>query len=199
MKKNLMTLAAFLCCIMTTIALTACGNKENTTKTEDFEEITSLEIKVDSIVIKPYLEFRSSLADVEKYMADNFGDYTAINADSLTRVVKNDVTFYEKRYKKGNRQIGLFFNEFDSTFIASSYDYFFPIPLKPVMDELKRIGFKYMGEQKFDDFDTDKHYLFLSKDESIEVKLDSWEKNGGGWKISFLRPDENDFIYLMAE
>ncbi|MGX8697390.1 MAG: hypothetical protein ACSW8D_13505, partial [Prevotella sp.] len=75
MKKILMTFAAVLCCTMTTV-FTACGNQDNTVTKEMSADSTAIEINLDSIVINPYMVFGSSLADVEKYMTDNFSDYS---------------------------------------------------------------------------------------------------------------------------
>ena len=198
MKKYIMTLAAVLCCAMTTV-FTACGNKDNAASTETQADSTALVINLDSIVIKPYMAFGSSLADVEKYMTENFADYAA-DGDSLTLIDHEDGKAYEKRFVNGNRQIWFDFGNADGTGLnLVSYDYFFPMPLEPVMAELERNGFVNKGEVKFDDFNADVCYLFLSADEATEVMLSSWEKDGGSWEINFQKTSEYDLNHLVKK
>jgi hypothetical protein len=65
------------------------------------------------------------------------------------------------------------------------------------MAELERNGFVNKGEIKFDDFNADLTYLYLSADGSIEVQVSSWEKDGGSWAISFQSFDKNDLNHLV--
>ena len=198
MKKIMMTLAAVVCCTMISTMFTACGSKGNTAMQEASVDSTELVINLDSIVIKPYLEFGSSLADVEKYMTENFADYTAENTDSLSTITGNGFTYYGKHFTKDKNKIWFFFaNEDGSNLIISSYDFFFPTQLEPIMAELESKGFVNKGEVKFDDYNADICYLLLSANEKLEVQVSSWEKDGGSWAISFQNTDENDLKQLV--
>ena len=69
MNKNLLKFAVIVCSTMTSL-LIACGNKSNNPAESQANDST-LVINLDSIVIKPYMAFGSSLADVEKFMNEN--------------------------------------------------------------------------------------------------------------------------------
>ena len=71
MRKILMTLAAVVCCAMVLSVFTAYGNKEESATSETSKGSMAVVINLDSIVIKPYLAFGSTLTDVEKYMTEN--------------------------------------------------------------------------------------------------------------------------------
>ena len=91
-----------------------------------------------------------------------------------------------------------YFANIDATSLSLvSYDFFFPMPLEPVMAELERHGFVNKGEIRFDDFNADITYMFLSADEAIEVQVSSWKKDGGSWAISFQPFDQNDLNHLV--
>ena len=83
MRKILMTLAAVVCCAMVLSVFTAYGNKEESATSETSKDSMAVVINLDSIVIKPYLAFGSTLTDVEKYMTENFADFAIVNANAL--------------------------------------------------------------------------------------------------------------------
>ena len=190
--------AAVLCCAMTTTVFTACGNKDNAATTETQTDSTALVINLDSIVIKPNMAFGSSLADVEKYLKETYEDYVEWEASDLKTFEYEGGRSYCKEYTKDNCKLGFYFANADGTSLSLvSYDYFFPMPLEPVMAELERNGFVNKGEIKFDDFNADLTYLYLSADGSIEVQVSTWEKDGGSWAISFQPFDKNDLNHLV--
>ena len=70
--------AAAITLLMTMVMpMTSCTKETDT---------TAIVINLDSIVIKPYLNFGTPLADAEKYMAENYADYVAENPNSLEYV-----------------------------------------------------------------------------------------------------------------
>lgn len=196
MKKSLLMLAAFLSCTMIMTVQTSCTN-EDVPIPEDNSDATIV-IDLDSIVIKPYLQFSSSLADVERYMADNFSDYTIENPDSLWSYEEEEGTFWIKRFVYQNRRIEFYFGDAEGqTLKFVTYDYFFPMPISAVMAELERNGFVNKGEVRFDDYNADICYLFLSADGEIESLVSSWEKDGGSWNITFQLTDPFDLEHLV--
>lgn len=198
MKKTIMTLAAVLCCWMTTTVFTACGNTDNASKEDVPADSTAFVINLDSVVIKPCLAFGSSLADVEKYLKETYADYAEWNASDVEPFDQESGRSYAKEYTKGNSKVSFYFANADCTnLMLVAYDYYFSMPIEPVMAELERKGFVNMGEIRFDDFNADLTYMFLSADKSIEVQVSSWEKDGGSWAISFQPLDPNDLNHLI--
>ena len=189
-----MTLAAVLCCAMTTVVFTACSNEDNPTF-PSIDVNNGVVINLGDIVIKPYLQFGASLADVEKYMFQNYADYKAKDTEALQSITINNVIHYITEYFNGKRSIGLSFANADGTNLeVISYNYFLSTSLEPIMAELERNGFVYKGEL---DLAPDICHMYLSSDGTIEVMLSSWEKDGGYWSISFQPFDENDLNYLI--
>jgi len=197
MKKIFMTLAVLFCCAVTTAMLTACGSKNNTAA-ENREETPTLVVNLDSIVIEPYMAFGSSLADVEKYMNETHADWEVDNPDTLDFFTTTEGEIWARYYTKDKTKIGFHFSDADATDLTLvSYDYYFPMSLKPVMAALECLGFENMGELKYDDFNADLTYMYLSADGEYEVQVSSWEKDGGSWAISFQPTDKKDFNYLV--
>ena len=195
MKKNLMAAAA-LCCMAMSVQ-TACTGKSDNPPIQD-EEAVAVVLNLDSIVIKPYLQFGASLADVQEYMADNFADYSDENPDSLVYNEMEGGSLWSKTYEKGTRKISFYFYNADGKDLTLvSYDFFFPMPLEPVMAELERNGYTNKGEIRFDDYNADITYLFLSADERIEAMPSSWEKDGGSWAITFQPTNDFDLQHLV--
>jgi len=195
-----MTLAAVLCCAMITALFTACDNNDNVAETETPTAPTAIEINLDSLIIKPYLGFGSSLADVEDYIAEAYAEYDEWGTDYLEPFDQEGGRTYKKEYFNGDFELDFFFANADGTDLKLvSFDFFFPIQLEPVIAELERNGFVNKGEVKFDDYNADICYLLLSADGSIEAQLSSWEKNGGSWALSFQLLDEDDLNHLVKQ
>jgi len=194
MKKILMT-AVVLCSWMTMTVFTACGSDDDETPADS----KALVINLDSVVIKPYLAFGSSVADAEQYIKDTFSDYEAWESGELEPYDQEDAPrTYFKEYVNGNRSMSFCFDNADGTnLVLVSYDYFFPVSKEPVMAELERNGFVYKGEVRFADYNADHCYLYLSADGTLEVQFSTWKKDGGSWALSFQPVDKNDLNHLI--
>lgn len=189
MKKILMAAAALTLIMTMVVPITSCS------KNTDTMEIV---INLDSIVIKPYLNFGTPLADVEKYMAENYADYADENPDSLEYIELDGGGLWSKYYKKEKCWISFFFVDADGKDLTLvNYDFFFPIQIEAVMAELERNGFTNMGEIEFENDNSDLSYLFLSPDESIEAMPFYWEKDGGSWAITFQPTNDFDLQHLV--
>ena len=199
MKKNFMTLAAVLCCAMTMALFSACLNDNNDNPTVPSGGVNKgIVIDLNSTVIKPYLQFGASLADVEKYMKENYPDWTDNDPDALNEYQQQGGTTWKKTYTKNNSTIKyLFGNDTGGSLLLVSYGFNSPISLPAVKTELERNGFTYEGILKFDDYDADICNLFLSADKTIEAQLSYWAKDGGSWSLSFQNLDENDLQFLV--
>lgn len=103
MKKYLMTLVAVLCCAMTTVVFTACSSNEDNPTFPSVDVNKGVVINLGSIVIKPYLQFGASLADVEKYMKENYPDWTDMNPDALNEYQQQGGGDLEENLHKGQR------------------------------------------------------------------------------------------------
>lgn len=97
MRKIYFLLTALaVVCAMT--VQTACTNKSDNPAT--YDEEMAIVIDLDSIVIKPYMRFGASLADVGIYMTENFDDYSAENPGSLMVLETEEGITWFKRYVK---------------------------------------------------------------------------------------------------
>ena len=189
MKKILMAAAAITLLMTMVMPMTSCTKETDT---------TAIVINLDSIVIKPYLNFGTPLADAEKYMAENYADYVAENPNSLEYVELDGGGLWYKLYKKGNCWISFFFVDADGKDLTMvDYDFFFPIQFEAVMAELERNGFTNKGVVEFENDNSDLSYLFLSPDESIEAMPFYWEKDGGSWAITFQPTNDFDLEHLV--
>ena len=189
MKKILMAVAVITLLMTMVMPMTSCTKETDT---------TAIVINLDSIVIKPYLNFGTPLADAEKYMAENYADYVAENPNSLEYVELDGGGLWYKLYKKGNCWISFFFVDADGKDLTMvDYDFFFPIQFEAVMAELERNGFTNKGMVEFENDNSDLSYLFLSPDESIEAMPFYWEKDGGSWAITFQPTNDFDLEHLV--
>lgn len=122
MKKILMAAAALTLLITIAIPITSCNKKDK----------MDIVIDLDSIVIKPYVNFGTKLAKVEKYMAENYADYSDENPNSLDYIELEGGALWGKYYKKGTHEISFYFinaNGKDLTMV--SYDFYSLFHLKP--------------------------------------------------------------------
>lgn len=187
-------LYATLCFAIT--VFTACNNRASSAP----DNKTEFVINLDSVVIKPYLGFGSSLADVREYIEKSYPDFTVSDGDSLETMEQIGGTLYRKLFKNGKSELSFYFIDKDGNNLTlCSYDYFFPMSLEPVKAQLLSNGFSYKGTISYEDFNSDITYLYLSADNELEVQLSYWYKDGGSWAISFQPTDENDLKLVQDE
>lgn len=205
MKQNLTNLAAVrfvlnivFCCALTTVVFTACTVNDDNPVNPSGDVNKGIVINLGSVVIKPYMQFGASLADVEKYMNDNYAGWTDNNPDALQQYEQQGGTTWKKLYSKDGQTIEFLFlgNSTGGKFALVSYGFDSIALLPNVKSELERNKFTYKGVLKFEDYNADLCQLFLSDDEAIEVQVSSWEKDGGSWTISFQELDKYDLQFL---
>lgn len=208
MKLNLKNLAAVrrvlnivLCCAVTTAVFTACDANDDNSANPSGDVNNGIVINLGSVVIKPFLQFGASLADVEKYMNENYAGWTDNNPDALQQYEQLGGTTWRKIYSKDGQNIEFLFygNSKDGSLALVSYG-FDSIALLPyVKAELERNKFTYEGILKFEDYNADLCQLYLSEDKEIEVQVSSWTKDGGSWSLSFQKLDEYDLQFLTPD
>ena len=198
MKKIMMAAAALCCITMMMITTTSCTDK-NDQHAQNWDPST-LAINLDTISFVPYIHFGTSLSEVQGYMADNFADYSDTNPDSLFYFEPEGGALWVKLYKKGPREVSFYFTDAEGKDLTMvSYDFYFPIQIEAVMNELERNGFTNRGEIRFEDDNSDISYLFLSPDESIEAMIFYWEKDGGSWALTFQPTNDFDLQHLVKK
>lgn len=193
MKTGVFLYATLFCAIT---VFTACNNRASSAP----DNKTEFVINLDSVVIKPYLGFGSSLANVREYIEKSYPDFTVSDGDSLETMEQIGGTLYRKLFKNGKSELSFYFIDKDGNNLTlCSYDYFFPMSLEPVKAQLLSNGFSYKGTISYEDFNSDITYLYLSADNELEVQLSYWYKDGGSWAISFQPTDENDLKLVQDE
>ena len=197
MKKQILTTISVICCTITISVLFACSRTKDS-KTTEFPPGTDLVLTIDTIVIKPYLNFGVSLAEVEEYMSSNYPDYIDETPDELLSYAELDRSFRVKRYAKDDHKTQFYFptDETDKLQLVS-YDFFTNLPLEAVIETLENNGFTYKGIVEFEEYNADICYIFLSPLATHEVLVSSWNKYGGSWSISFLPTDMYDLHHIV--
>ena len=192
MRKILIALTAILCCAMTAAVLTACSDKDDNPIIPSEDVNKGIVINIGSIVIKPYLQFGTSLADVEAYMQKNYANRTYTKED------QGEGPTFTERYIIDNKIILFsFYNTPVGSLRLSQYGFEnSEIPFSTIKAELERNGFIYQGKLNFEiPGAADVYQMFLSADKSIEVQFARWEESNR-WCIGFQLFDEDDMNYL---
>ena len=192
MKKNLMTLAAVFCCAMTMAVFSACTSDNIDNSTAPTIDVNKgIVIDLDSIVIKPYLQLGATLADVEKYMKENYADWTYIKEKQVVG------TRFSKAYNKGNEIIMFIYDNIPAgSLYAASYGFYnSEVSFPAVKAELERNGFIYQGKLDFGNPDVvDEYHMLLNADKTIEVQF---IRSSNIWAIDFQPFDEDDMNHLV--
>lgn len=186
-----MALTAVLCCAMTAAVLTACSDDNNLVfSSADVNK--GIVINLGSNVIKPYLQFGASLADVEAYMQENYADWTYTKDDQ-----REGPTFTTQYRKENNVMVFFFYNTTVGSLRSAEYGFEnSEISFSAIKAELERNGFIYQGKLNFEfPGAADVYQMFLSADNSIEVQFARWEEDNR-WGIGFQPLDEDDMNYL---
>ena len=186
-----MALTAVLCCAMTAAVLTACSD-DNNLVISSADVNKGIVINLGSNVIKPYLKFGASLADVEAYMQENYADWTYTKDDQ-----REGPTFTAQYRKENNVMVFFFYNTTVGSLRLAEYGFEnLEISFSAIKAELERNGFIYQGKLNFEfPGAADVYQMFLSADNSIEVQFARWEEDNK-WGIGFQPLDEDDMNYL---
>ena len=191
MKKIIMKLAAVLCCVMTMAVFSACLSESDNPAASSRSVNKGIVINLDSIVIKPYMQFGTSLADVEKYMNKNYADWTYIKEE------QGEGVRFSTAYNKGNEIIVFTYNNIPAgSLCAVTYGFYYSeVSFPAIKAELERNGFMYQGKLNFENPEgADEYQMFLNADKSIEVQFARWNNS---WAIGFQVFDEDDMNYLV--
>ena len=178
-----------------------CFNTDNPTKSSMDDINKGIVIDLGSIVIKPYLEFGASSADVEKYVNEYYPGWTIVNPEGPIYVKMDDIDYWAKYYAKDDKaSVVFYFLDPAATNLAiSSYEYSTSIPIEDVKKEYERNHFTYMGILEYPDNYYGATYMYLSADKTIEAQLTSYAKEGTGWLLSFQPTSETDLNNLKPE
>ena len=154
-------------------------------------------INLDSIVIKPYLLFGGSLADVEAYAKNIYTGWT-YTTEGWTNILDESLPYWRAVYRRDNKSVQFIFDaSADGRYIMVNYGYYNEIPYSAIKAELLRNGFTYEGHLVFPGDDADVSYMYLSADRAIEVQYGRWDADSC-WCLSFQPLDENDLNYLKS-
>ena len=158
------------------------------------EDVTGLTVNVTvpqgSYALTPLLRWNATVSDVKVYMNDYYGKWQDEGLDAL---LFQDNGLWVKRFSTGRLESNYsFLDSSGKDLVLISFDYFGSSDLRPLHEELERLGFEYKGEIAFQDYNADICHLYLSPDKALEIQLASWEKDGGSWCISFQPTDPAD-------
>ena len=147
-------------------------------------------------VLKPYIQWGASLADVEDYMQKNYADW--VDTTDGTLVYYDGMGKWYKTYMCGAFMTRYYFSHPDGRDLEfTEYVYFGTTGLDAICVEVVRNGFIYQGELRYPDYNAQVCYMYLSSDRALEVQTAGWED--GSWSLDFQPTDSADFQYLVTE
>ena len=192
-KRNALPVLAMICAAAAGF-ICSCSGKISE-KTDDGSISINISVKEGEFSLKPFLQWDSAIDGVRKFMNENYADWNAANDGNP--VFEQTTRFWKISYATGKLDATFYFNdEKGSKLLIAEFNYFGTDNLKPLQDEMERLGFKYKGQLHFDDFNADVCHLYLSPDEELEVQISGWQKEGGSWSISFQPFDKDDLNFL---
>lgn len=202
MKKNFInTLAALVVLAATAGLIAACTSYNDNPVNPTADVNKGIVIDLGSIVIKPYLEFGASSADVEKYVNEYYPGWTIVNPQGPIYEKMDGVDYWSKYYAKDDTSYIIFYfqDEAATNLAISCYKYSTSIPIENVKKEYERNKFSYMGILEYPDDNYGSTYMYLSADKSIEAQVTGYANEGTGWLLSFQPTSETDLNNLKPE
>ena len=144
--------------------------------------------------LKPLMQFGVSLADVNKYMKENYGWWSCEAGDELE--FDDDLGFWTKKFRAGDMVMSYFFETQDGqNMVYNNYYYYGSvIDIATIGSELVRQGYIYKGMLKYPFAEESKFYLYMDAEEKYEVTLVDWGNKV--WMISYQPVDPNDLQFL---
>ena len=201
MKAKNIFLAALttICAIAMTGSLSSCSDSDDDNNGVPPKPIFQITVNTPSgttYVLKPYMEWTNTLTDIEKYMSENYPDWTDEHDGKLT-ADKYYPSQWNRSFCKGfMHNAYAFADDKGVEYKLVAYTFYGSTYVKNIQEQLTQFGYTYKGKLISDNFDADACYLYLSQDESIEAQISVWEKEGGRWSLSFQPLDKDDLQYL---
>ena len=201
MKKYFINTLAALWVLTTAGLMAACTSSDDNPVSSTTADVNKgIVIDLGSIVIKPFLQFGASSADVEKYVNEYYPGWTLVNPEGPIYEKMDDIDYWAKYYDKDdNAYLVFYFLDPAATNLAiSCYKYVTTIPVEAVRKEYERNNFTYMGILEYPNDRYDTTYMYLSADKSIEAQVTGYVKEKG-WLVSFQPKSETDLNNLKPE
>jgi len=196
-KKVLFRAAQVMMCA---IAFSFCMNSCEKNEVDNQDDANSLSIAVDtngvSFTIKPLLNWNSSEADVDEYIARN---YPGLEISELS--YDSSSGYWTKYYSKKDLKIScVCMDEQGSGYRMMNFYFSGSREISKVLSELNRAGLKYHGLLYYELYPYELDYLYLSADEKLEVQVYVInDESDPFWGITFQPLDKEDMNYLIND
>jgi hypothetical protein len=199
-KMNKIVLFRAAQVMMCAIAFSFCMNSCEKNEVDNQDDANSLSIPVDtngvSFTIKPLLNWNSSEADVDEYIARNYPglEISELSYDSSTG-------YWTKYYAKKDLKISCVCkDEQGSGYQMMNFYFSGSREISKVLSELNRAGLKYHGLLYYELYPYELDYLYLSADEKLEVQVYVInDESDPFWGITFQPLDKEDMNYLIND
>ena len=189
-----------MCVIAFSVCLGSCDEIEKNNP----ENENPLSFVVDtngvSFTIKPLLDWNSTLADAERFMAENYPDWKVV--DDGTLQLDTTIGRWCLTYKYSDLRVVFIFDDREGNeFSMFSFDGLGRKNVKLLEDQVLKAGFKYKGHFEWDAYlDEVLASVYLSADEELEIQL-VWQNSDEpeNYNITFQKTDREDLNYLIDE
>ena len=186
--------------MMCAIAFSFCMNSCEKNEVDNQDDANYLSIAVDtngvSFTIKPLLNWNSSEADVDEYIARN---YPGLEISELS--YDSSSGYWTKYYSKKDLEISCVCkDEQGSGYQMMNFYFSGSREISKVLSELNRAGLNYHGLLYYEHYPYDLNYLYLSADEKLEVQVYVINNESDPyWGITFQPLDKEDMNCLIND
>lgn len=201
-KKNIFDAAlTLMCAIVFSVCIGSCEKND----VDNQDDANSLVLNIDtngvSMTLKPYINWGTSLTDVNEYMAKNYPDYKLCDDGELALDSVNNIWYMGYQPENGDSVSVIFYfqEESGNDLVMTVYHFHTYTNVNTVRNELKRSGLNYKGLINADSNQTFINYVYLSADETLEAQLVQDNRGRSFWGISFQVTDKADLNYLIDE
>lgn len=189
-----------VCVIAFSVCLGSCDEIEKNNP----ENENPLSFVVDtngvSYTIKPLLDWNSTLADAERFMAENYPDWKVV--DDGTLQLDTTIGRWCLTYEYSDLRVVFIFDDREGNeFSMFAFDGFGRKNVKLLEDQVLKAGFKYKGHVEWDAYlDEVLTSVYLSADEELEIQL-VWQNSEAPeyYGISFQQTDREDLNHVIDE
>ena len=192
-KSIFLTVLTAICTIAATCCFTSCGKEE-----EEPEPVFQITVNTPSAtyVLKPYLEWTSTLTDIEKYMSEEYPDWADEHNGNLVADNYNPDLWNRSFCKGFMHNIYAFADDKGVEYKLVAYTFYGSTYVKSIQEQLTQAEYVYKGKIKSAKLDADSCYLYLLEEKNIEAQISVWDNDGGRFSLSFQPLDNDDLQYL---
>jgi len=155
---------------------------------------------LDNFAIVPVIDWDAKLADIKKFMSENYPDWEAEfeNELKLYDGSEDTIQHWYAKYSKDSLETFFYFHDVEGQeYCSVQYVYISSTDITQLKREMSRNGLQYIGHDPKTIEGNLSNYVFVPLNKNFVVAIANWDDYDGCWTLEVYQYDENYISTLI--